>query len=437
MADNQQSRQLGSGFTNLQQLMAANQGNKLGQAVGSGIQQTGQQVKSGLQSGVNQFQTEAQKGQLGTQSDKENVQNVLKDPSQVSDTDVSNFAKYRAGQYTGPQDLANIQSLKGQASQAQQQGQALGSEGGRQTLLQRYAAGPGQYSQGSQKLDTLLLGSGSAKPLQEARRAVSGLSGQVDSAQQAAQQQAQQYGQQAQGFGKQVTGQVTGGINSIYGQSQSDAEKANVAEKQRQNEESNLMSNLTQGKLSKDMLQGLGLNSGDYTYGADLSKDVAFQKAIGGGATGDQATALNIMGQPQFNKYSGLQRLMGQTAPTQQTQYQAGKTTYNKDDAAAAMAQGKDAYDAYMANTVNPLQSNLAANLQKAWYWQQQKNKGQWGETLFGPQDRWVLNTPLNGLSTSQVYDKLAGHYYNELSDAQKQAQAMRGQQLTSDEEQT
>ncbi len=76
MAINQQNRQLGSGFTNLQQLMAANQGNKLGEAVGSGIQKTGQQVKSGLQSGVNQFQTQAQQGQLGTQSDKENVQNV-------------------------------------------------------------------------------------------------------------------------------------------------------------------------------------------------------------------------------------------------------------------------------------------------------------------------------------------------------------------------
>ncbi len=272
--------------------------------------------------------------------------------------------------------------------------------------------------------------------MQDARRAVSGLSNVVTGAQKAAQQQAQQYATQAAGFGKQVTGQVQGGLSNIYGAAQSDAEKANVAEKRRQQEEADITSGVNQGKLSKEALQGLGLNAGDYTYGTDLGKYMDFQKAIGGGETGDQATALNIMGQPQFQKYSGLQKLMGQT-PTAapQTQYQAGKTNYNQQDAAAALAQGKEAYDAYMAGTVNPLQNSLASNLQKAWYWQQQKNKGQWGETLFGPQDRWVLNTPLNGLSTSQVYDKLAGHYYNELSDAQKQAAAMRGQQITSDEE--
>lgn len=337
------SNRQGTGFTNLQQLMSANQGNKLGQAVGAGIQQAGQQVQQGLQAGQQQFQQDSSANQMGTQAQKENVQNVLKDPSQVSDADVANFATYRAGQYGGPTDLSNIQSLQSQAQQAQQQGKAIGSEGGRQSLLQRYAAAPGeQYGTGAQRLDTMLLGATGAKPLQAARQSVSGLTSQVGGAEQAAQQQAQQYAQQAKGFGQQVTGQVQAGQQAIYNPAQATAQQANIAEQQGISGEQAAALQATQkNQLSADALKSLGLNVGDRTYGANLGE------ALGWQAQNEAANPLNVMTQPQFQQYTGLQKLMGQTPSGQQTAYQAGKTTYDPTKLTQDIAEGKTHVDPY------------------------------------------------------------------------------------------
>lgn len=337
MATNQQ----GTGFTNLQSIMQANQGNRLGQAVGSGIKQTGEKVKQGLQTGQQEFQTKAQANQLGTQAQRENVENVLKDPTQANEGDVSNFAKYRSGQYTGPQNIGNIDTLKQQAGQAEQQGQAIGSEGGRQSLLQRYAAGPGQYNAGAQRLDNLLLGTTGTKDLQAARRSVSGLNTQITGAEQAAQQTAQQLGQQAKGFGEQVTGKLKSGISNIYDPAAQEAQQANTTEKMNaerfQNEQQAAQGS---NKLSKDALTALGYNAGDRSYGVNLGQYMGYNPA------NEQATALNVMQQPQFQKYTGLQKLMGQTpSAAPQTQYQAGKTTYDAQAAQDAISQAKAAYD--------------------------------------------------------------------------------------------
>lgn len=356
MAINPQQKQQGTGFTNLQQLMAANQGNKLGQAVGGGIQQTGQQVQQGLQKGQQDFQNQAQAGQLGTQAQKENVENTLKDPSQVSDQNVADFAKYRAGQYSGPQDISNIDALKGQAQQAQQMGQAIGTEGGRQSLLQRYAAGPGQYGAGAQRLDTLLLGSGGGNDLQQARRSVSGLNSQVSGAQQAAQQQAQQYTQQAKGFGQQVSNQVSGKESGIYNPAQQQAQQANITEQQNQSAEQAAALAAQNNQLSQAAIKSLGLTAGQRTYGANLGQFMGYQGA------NEQANALNVMGQPQLQQYQGLQKLMGQTpSATPQTQYQAGQATFDKAGLQAAMAANQAQVDPVAAGAQQAQQiANLA-----------------------------------------------------------------------------
>ena len=223
--------QQGTGYTNLSTIMGANQGNQLGQAVAGGIENTGQQASSALNSGVQNFNQQSQANQLGTQAQQQYVQNTLgnlgigangqsTNPTSVtgpSSGDVSNFQQYMAGQYMGPSNIANISDIQNKAQNAQTQGQETGSSGGRQALLQQYAASPStSYGSGAQNLDTALLGATGGTQLAQARQAVSGLNNQVNSAQAAAQQTAQQNTNQAQGFGQAVTGQVQGGVNDLY-----------------------------------------------------------------------------------------------------------------------------------------------------------------------------------------------------------------------------
>ena len=469
-----QPRQLGTGFTNLQNIMQANTGNKLGQAVGSGIQQTGQQASNALQSGVQDFNTQSQANALGTQAQKQNVQDVFnkmgignsssngssttpttsngiynpdgsavnrvtdqpvipgsginKQPSQTitdrngnpinltqpggttsyggatnisnsgiydpttnpygsinpdgsarqmaqdvgggqqpsqyrgisnlmqptnttpmgpTTADITAFANYRSGQYNGPTDIANISNIQNQAQNAQQQGQEVGTAGGRQALLQQYAANPGSsYGSGAQNLDSLLLGSTGGKQLQQARQSVSGLNNQVNAAQTTAQQTGQQLTNQAQGFGQQVTGQVQGAQENIYNQAESDATKANAAQNTAfGNEQTAIQNAQANNQLSSAALQALGLQSGQRTYGTNLGQYLGYSQngqQITDPNQLQQANAMNIMGQPQLQQYSGLNQLMGQGAvAAPQQSYQAGQATYNQSGLQGAIGAGQ------------------------------------------------------------------------------------------------
>ena len=363
-----QPRQLGTGFTNLQNIMQANTGNKLGQAVSGGIQQTGQQVSSQLDpnnpnSAVGQFNKQSQANAMGTQSQKQDVQNTLTnignlDPTQQQ-TANANFANYRSGQYTGPTDIANISNIQNQAQNAQQQGQEVGTAGGRQALLQQYAANPGSsYGSGAQNLDSLLLGSTGGKQLQQARQSVSGLNNQVNAAQTTAQQQGQQLTNQAQGFGQQVTGQVQGAQSAIMNQANSDATKANAANQLAYTNEQKAIQAAQSGNLSTTALQALDLTSGQRTYGVNVGQYLGYDQngqQITNPNQLQQATAFNVMAQPQFKQYTGLQQLMGQTpTATQGPAYQAGQATYDQARAQATIQSAQQ-----------PLQQSQAA-LQQA-----------------------------------------------------------------------
>jgi len=345
--------QQGTGYTNLNTIMAANQGNQLGQAVAGGVENTGQQATNALNQGVQTFNQNAAQNALGTQAQQQYVQNTLgnlgigangqsTNPTSVtgpSSTDVSNFQQYMAGQYGGPTNIANIGSIQNQASNAQAQGQELGTSGGRQALLQQYAANPGSaYGQGAQALDTVLLGATGGNQLNQARQAVSGLNNQVNSAQSAAQQQAQQLQNQAAGFGQAVTGQVQGAQSNIYNPAVQAAQAANIANTQGQAAEAVNAQNIGSGQFTQADLTGLGLTAGQNIYGS--AGNIA-QNAIAYTPQNEQATALNQMSNPQYQQYSGLNTLMGKTTGVQGNPYQAGQTTFNQ-----AAAQGDIATNA-------------------------------------------------------------------------------------------
>ena len=69
--------QKGTGFTNLNRIMQANKGNKLGQTVSGGIQNQVQGVKSQVKSAQDQFQEEAQKNRLDTQESADKRDEIL------------------------------------------------------------------------------------------------------------------------------------------------------------------------------------------------------------------------------------------------------------------------------------------------------------------------------------------------------------------------
>lgn len=169
-----------SGFTNLNRVLGANKQNQLGSTIQSGVQnisnKTQQQTQGAQQNfakDIGQAVGDIQAGQKAKENlsnldfSKENTQQAsqLQDTAQQYGQNIQNLQKG----YHGPQGLQNADQLQGQAEGLQQTGQGLLSSGGRQAALQRFInAGP-NYTQGKQRLDTMLLGQ-NEDALRQARR---------------------------------------------------------------------------------------------------------------------------------------------------------------------------------------------------------------------------------------------------------------------------
>lgn len=200
----------GTGYTNLQRILGANQNNALGSTVAAGVQKAGQQATGSINSANQTFQTGVNNERTRLGQAGQEVNNVLGNIPAATDSDINQFADIRAGQSKGPTGLANSDQIMNQAQTAKQLGQAGSSETGRYGLLQRYVGNNGNYSQGNQKLDNLLLGQTGQPQLRQARAATAGLENQANNAINAA----GAVGQEVQGEAKQL-GQNT--INRLQG----------------------------------------------------------------------------------------------------------------------------------------------------------------------------------------------------------------------------
>lgn len=296
----------GTGFTNLSRVIGANQNNKLGQAVGGGLQNTAGAARSGLQTAQNQFQTNTQQS-LGSATDarKAALQNVMDDPSKVGDEQYSQFDQYRQGNYGGPQGLGNETELTGRSQEAEQLGGMVGSEGGRAALLQRYAAKNKPYTSGQSTLDQAILGNTAQGQLKQARRATLGLTGETErgigSAAQTAQENQQQF---AQGTNQGVEDTRT-------------LEEKNLADQvQKQQDLWRKINNIRSGgsvatdtnpgfDLSEQEAGQLGLREGD-----ELTKGT--WNAISGGFNdANQINKFNVGSSADFARQQALSRLAG------------------------------------------------------------------------------------------------------------------------------
>lgn len=251
----------GSGFVNIQNILNANRNNQLGNTVGSGIQNVSKGVNTGLQNSQQQFQEQSQAGTVGSAADIQARNDILhrisgyqapgsasnngtvnaggnasfneaapmslseqnsavqgappaSEPSLVSDQDVSNFGKYQAGQYTGPQGLNDLTGLQSSAQKAQEYGQNTNTVGGQQNLLQNFVAKRPGYDRGKSALDALILGQTGQDQLQQAKQSTFGLVDKVNQAGNSASETAGQDTELSKKFG-QETKDMLGGIGSL------------------------------------------------------------------------------------------------------------------------------------------------------------------------------------------------------------------------------
>lgn len=303
------NKQQGSGYTNIQRIVQANQGNKLGQTVGQGIQQAGQQVSGQLNQAQNQFQQQTGQNQVNTAQNQQLAQNVLANPDQFIDPNSAQgqqgnqFSQLLSGVYQGPKTLQNAQQLQGQASDVAQMNQALGSAGGRMGLLSRFVGNP-QYNSGQQTLDSLLLGKSQGQDLSQARLATAGLGKKVAGAEQGAEAQAGIQSGAAQAFGNQLRDQFG---NKISGMDTNLQQQAKDAQTARDTQYQQTIKDLQSGQLNQQEASLLGINPNQ-----EITENML--NNIGNYVTENplKASAQNIASQQDYARLNALRQLGGQ-----------------------------------------------------------------------------------------------------------------------------
>lgn len=209
----------GSGFTNLSRVLQANQQNRLGSAISSGLTGGSQNVRQQIGDTREDFKQQSEAGRLDTDANRQarigalqQLQNT-QDASQIKQIGEQNkdlFSKFRAGQYAGPQGLnqQTVQQIQREAGNLQQIGQSLGQQD-KSAALARFVNPQAEYSKGQRRLDSVLLG---AKPVQQqlfqAKQQTRGLQQQVAQEQQNAEQLAKLRANEAVQFGKETNTQI-------------------------------------------------------------------------------------------------------------------------------------------------------------------------------------------------------------------------------------
>jgi len=227
--------QTGTGYTNLNKFLGANQGNQLGQKVAGNIQSQIGGVKSQLGEQKTSFEKEAEKNRIGTDADKQKRDEIIgrfssasSEGGPLSEEDKAKVSQYRGGQYTGPSGLKDTSALSQQAQDLAGQTSNL-SPSGTQELLRR-TIGSGRYTQGQQKLDSLLM---DRSGLRQVGREAQGLGSDINRTNLAAQGQAQALKGQAAQFGQETQQQLQGALTGLDAESQAQLASAQSTENQR------------------------------------------------------------------------------------------------------------------------------------------------------------------------------------------------------------
>jgi len=339
MTNNNQPK--GTGFVNLSRYLGANQNNKLGSAVSNNVSGRVGDVKSNLGQLKNDFAQRAGENALGTQSNVEArtkaLESIMGGNTALTPQTEQDFAKFRTGAYAGPTELdaTKTASTAAKAGQVERDVKGLGTVEGRGNLLRQTVGKPG-YSQGQQKLDTLLLGQQSNE-LNSARRDATGLGRSVEEARQGAQQIGQTQIAKAQQFGRDTQGALKTNTGSIVSDLEARAAQAN---QQRPEIYNSLVNAIQQGDITPEQAQMLGLEEGTQTYGLNFDPFVS-QSQIA-------ADKSNIAGEIDKAKLSALAKLSGQTgvdAINTAAEAYRGPLNVRKEDLLKGINDRKSAYE--------------------------------------------------------------------------------------------
>jgi hypothetical protein len=317
----------GTGFTNIQKLIGANTNNQLGNAVGQGVQNTAQNAQNNINQAQNDFTTQSNAANQNTQANRDYINNTYQGiqaqagvPGAVNPTagnnpnytpsqdDTTKFQTFNSGQYTGPTQMAGVEGLQSQAQDVNNLQGSLNSQEGRQGLLQRFVGNNGQYTQGEQNLDAMLLGQTGGQQLNQARLAaqqlpdLNNLQAANAGAVQTLQNQAKDLANYTQSGAKSSGAAIQQALNN-------QAATQNTANDVKYN---SLMSDLQSGKLNADdagvLKNILGLDPDAPIYG---TKDDIMKALTGALQRGPAYTASSVDNGGGYAAQQALQKLSG------------------------------------------------------------------------------------------------------------------------------
>jgi len=182
----------GTGYTNLQQYLAANNGNRLGNVINTGI---GDVVGGGQKEFENQRNTFSTglKGEQerlgGLFGGAQNTLNTLSTNPNVSDQQVNQFHDAQNAQYKGPTGFKDEEGLQRKVTNINDVSNLAGSRAGRGELLRTFINAP-NYTRNKQDFDTLFLGNDVDTKLRKARQSGEQLGRNISSGVEGAKQQA-------------------------------------------------------------------------------------------------------------------------------------------------------------------------------------------------------------------------------------------------------
>jgi len=261
---------------------------------------------------------------------------------------LANFAQLLQGQYTGPQSLSNYAQLLANSQNLQSQGQNANTAGGQQALLQQYAGGGKNYTQGEQGLDQLLLGQ-SQPQLQSIINQTRNLSNVPTQANNQATQLAQATAAGNQNFAQGIQNQITGAENPILGNIQSQINTLNAQ---------NAPINTAANKISS--LLNNGLVSSNVQTGGMMPARSGVGPAVQTSTPTSQAQeAINIANQNgilQPGQYAQLGSLITQMANSGQNPMAALSAAFDNNQASPyTLQQGATATQAAQLNALQQL----------------------------------------------------------------------------------
>lgn len=307
-------------FQNIQNYLDANAGFNGGQGLAGkaygDLKDQSEQQQNAIGTSQNQFNTTAQ--QAGGQYDPSKVNSFVSqatsdpvaaanDPSQVSQ-----YQNFLNAQYQGPTGLQNYGDLSSKAQNFNQTTGLVNSDSGRMALLQKLYNN-GNYSQGQQSLDNLLVSAdpGQLQKLQSAQglgnSVLAGLNTAQDSATQAGQQYTDWANQAKTTSAKTLQDAATGLDSDLSARASDQNSKAT-------SDYAALQQHLASGQLTQQDLAlingtggpALGADQLSHLYGTDLG--TYFGKGM-------DATKQSIANQGDVSKMQALAKLGGSYVP--------------------------------------------------------------------------------------------------------------------------